>query len=364
MEAIDQTKSCEADAGASRFRSRAILLCLALTAAALALAEGVPGPAPAEDFGALEAIAARRALAGLPQAIELFRGGAYDEAGRVYARILAHLPGSDQEVAAAALLGLGEPETFRRLLAGLHSDLGLCHLRARRYEPAAASFERAAAIVSWSPAPRVSLGLVRMHQRRDSEARRAFEEAIALGAGGAKLWLDLGRVRLRSGDLPAARTALSEALGLAAAKADVQGWGTALEAERLLADADQQDGCLAAAEERLRRVLALAPGEPQARYRLAQLLLRAGRREEAREHLDRFAEASRTVASIQSLLASSPGRVEALQWVADTYRSLGLLHLAEVHYRQVLARDPADRGARQALLELAARANPPQRRGP
>jgi tetratricopeptide (TPR) repeat protein len=328
---------------------------LGLLSLALAALSPLPSPAP-HGFGAAEVPAARAALASLPGAVRLFRAGSYDEAARLFQGALSHLPGPGEAAAAAAFLGLGEPAAYRRLLSGLHNNLGTCHLRARRYDLAIASFERSVAAGPSEPGPRVGLGLALMHRRRYGAARRSFEEALALGAGGDKLQLDLGRTLLRAGDREAARRALSRAALLSRRSGDVQSWGTALEAERLLAEADQEEGLLTAAERRLRRILARAPGDPQARYRLSQVLLRGGRSEEAAEHLRRFQRDARTLASIQSALAASPGRVAALGWVADTYRALGLLHLADVHYRQLLARNPEDRRARWALHVIRARA--------
>lgn len=333
-----------------------------LAAPALVLLVGLGRPGLAhggrtpDHFGIEEAVTARVELERLPEAVRLFRAGSYDEAARIFSGILARLPELREAPAAAALLKLGQPEDYRRLLSGLHANLGACHLRARRYEPARKSLEAAVETDPRAAGPRASLGVVLLRQRRYSEARAQLSSAIALGASGEKVHLDLGEALLRQGESTAARSELLRAGRLARARADVQGWGTALEAERLLAEADLEEGRPADAEARLRRVLALAPGEPQARHRLAQILLRAGRRDEAREHLERFQRDAQTMASIQSALAASPGRVAALHWVAAAYLDLGVLHLAEVHYLQLLARDPADRAARRALAVLRARA--------
>lgn len=325
----------------------------ALVVALVAVA--VPAGAD-QGFGAGEAAAAKAELERLPEAVRLFRAGSYDEAAEIFSGILARLPELREAPAAAALLELGQPDDYRRLLSGIHANLGVCHLRARRYEPARASFAAAVVTDPRAAGPRAGLGVVLLRQQRYAEARGHLAAAIALGASGEKVHLDLGEALLRAGEPAEARRALVRAMGLARARGDVQGWGTALEAERLLAEVDLEEGRAADAEARLRRLLALAPGEPQARFRLAQLLLRAGRRDEAREHLDRFERDSRTMASIQSALAASPGRVAALHWVAGSYLELGLLHLAEVHYQQLLARDPADHAARRSLAFLRSRA--------
>lgn len=323
------------------------------------LAATSPTPTAAGDFDAAAAEEAGRQLERLPHAVGLFRAGRYDEASEAFAAILARLPEPVEAAAAAALLGLGGPDDYRRLLSGLHANLGVCHLRARRYEPARASLETAVDADPRAAGPRANLGVVLLRLNRHAEARRELAAALALGAEGDKLRLDLGEALLRLGEPAAARAELRRALALARARSGAQGWGTALEAERLLAEADLAEGRLAEAEARLVRVLDLASGEPQARHRLAQVLLRSGRREEARAHLERFERDSAAMASIQGALAASPGRVEALHWVADSYRALGLLHLAEVHYLQLLARDPADAQARRALAVVRARATTP-----
>lgn len=342
-----------------RYARLAVLSILAASGlAAPPLARGAAGDFDG-DFNAAAAEVAERELARLPTAVGLFRAGRYDEAAQAFTAILEHLPGPAEAAAAAALLRLGGPDDYRRLLSGLHANVGVCHLRARRYEPARASLETAIDADPRAAGPRANLGVVLLRLNRHDEARRQLAAALSLGAEGDKLRLDLGEALLRLGEPAAARAELRRSLALSRARDGAQGWGTALEAERLLAEADLAQGRLAEAETRLVRVLELAPGEPQARHRLAQVLLRSGRRKEARAHLERFERDAATMASIQGALAASPGRVEALHWVASSYRALGLLHLAEVHYLQLLARDPDDALARRALAIVRARAADP-----
>src|SRR5262249_41338154 len=116
--------------------------------------------------------------------------------------------------------------------------------------------------------------------------------------------------------------------------------------------ADVEDERPGDAERRLRRVLARAPGEVEARYQLARLLARAGRDDEANAEQRLFDRDSQSLAAVQSRLAASPGGVRAAAEVADGYRALGLLHLAEVHYLHLLARDPRDQRIRAAVEEL------------
>ncbi|MGH9464053.1 MAG: tetratricopeptide repeat protein, partial [Thermoanaerobaculia bacterium] len=54
-------------------------------------------------------------------------------------------------------------------------------------------------------------------------------------------------------------------------------------------------------------------------------------------------------------LGRRPEEVADLHWLADAYLRIGMDHLAEVHYRQLLARDPDDGAARRGLAELVLR---------
>jgi tetratricopeptide (TPR) repeat protein len=306
-------------------------------------------------FDAAGAAEARRRLAGLPAAGRLFRAGDYDGAAAAFARILEGLPDRSQAATAAALLRLPGPAEFLKLRSRLEDGVGLSHFRARRFSAALASLDRAVAADPTAPAPRVHRGLVLMHQKRYADARDAFEQGLERGATGEKLLLDLGRVLAKSGEGARARLVLGRCIESCRRRADVQSWGTLLEAEKLLAELAQDERRWTEAEERLRRVLARSAGDVQTRYRLGQLLARRGRAAEATRELDRFRRDSETLASIQSVLADSPGKVSALWWVADAYRRLGLLHLAEVHYRQILARDAADSKARLAIRDLEKR---------
>jgi tetratricopeptide (TPR) repeat protein len=299
---------------------------------------------------------AREALKSIPKAIQFFRSGDYDESARLFHDMIELLPGAHYASAAAALLGLRDAASYQQLLSRLYSNLGVCRLRARRYEEAVRNLEEAARLDSRAPRPKANLGVALIHLQRYPEAQKSLEEAHHLGAGGAKLYFDLGKAYVKGGLAAKARQALTESVRLSLAENTIQGRGTALEAEELLAEADQQEGLLAQAELHLRSILARASGQVSARYRLARLLARTNRATEAAEHEKRFAADSELMASIQTALASNPGRVAALHWVADSYRKLGILHLAEVHYLQLLARNPSDASVKRAIQELRTQA--------
>jgi len=81
-------------------------------------------------------------LKSLPQAILFFRSGDYDQSAQLFNGILESLPDERQAASAAALLHLGEAGNYRQLLSRLYSNLGVCRLRARRYEEAVRNLER------------------------------------------------------------------------------------------------------------------------------------------------------------------------------------------------------------------------------
>jgi tetratricopeptide (TPR) repeat protein len=324
-------------------------------AGALVSVAGQPA-AQAPGFDLRAARAAAQALAELPTAQALFQAGDYERAGQAFERALERLPAESHAATASALLNLGPPERFLELRARLLGNLGVCRLRARRYEEAVGLLRAARDAEPRRARHRANLGVTLLRLRRYDEARAQLERAVALGARDGKLLLDLAEAHLRAGELSRARAAAQGCLRLQAQASGVEGWGLRLEAEELLAEADWSEGHLAGAEARLRRVLAWAPGRASARQRLAQVLLRAGRTGEAARQRARFERDAALTGALQSALAARPGRVDALRFVAYAYEQLGLLHLAQAHYRQLLARAPRDQRLRVALRRLERRA--------
>ncbi len=321
-------------------------------------------PPPPEGFGIAEAERARRALADLPRAVEQFRAGRYGLAAEGFGAVLAALPPADHAAPAAALLALDGPAGFRRLRSSVETNLGLCHLRARRYEAAIAVLEQAVATDPGSPTAHSNLGVALLRTQRPDAARRSLEEAVRRGGAGVRLHLNLGEAALRAGDPGAARRALLETVRLARAAAGVDARGARLEAERLLAEAAAGEGDLEEAQRRLEAVLAESPGDPLPRYLLLRVLVRLGDRAGAERHAERFARDAATLSSVQAALAEDPDEAAGLHWVADSYLALGLDHLADVHYRQLLARDPDDAAARRGLVAVHSRLPTTQNTGP
>lgn len=299
------------------------------------------------------------ALRRAPEADALFRSGRYDAAEALYMDILEHLPDPRHGATLGTLMGLDGSSTYRRIVAGVYSNLGLSRLRKRAYEAAVATFREALGVDPSTEVAGYNLGIALLHLKRFEEAVRELERARASRRDDSRLYLHLGEAYLGTGDDAGARWALSRAVWLAAHRpTDVQSWGTRLEAETQLATAYERIGRLAEAERHLLAVLGRAPGDAQARYRLMLLLARAGRVEEAETEARLFRESASIVADIQAVLARDPGEVAALAWIADTYRRLGLLHLAEVHYEQLLVRTPGDATVRAALNDLRRRLRP------
>ena len=303
--------------------------------------------------------AACAALSRISSANLLFRQGRYTRARRAFGQIITQLPEAKNAATAASLLQLASSRDYLALLSSLHNNVGLCNLRARRYQLAQESFEQALAIDRRAISARSNLGLALLHQKRFRRAIREFEGIRGQKRNDAKLHLDLGKSYVGDGEFAKARWALAQAMRLASRQGDIQSWGNLLEAEMALADAYLGDQNLQQAEFHLRQVLDRASGQVQARYQLCQILVRQGRTTEANEHRILFQGHSRLLASIQGLLGKDPGNVEAMLWIADAYRRMGLLHLADIHYRQLIARDPQNRIAQMAIQRLAQRMSPP-----
>lgn len=327
-----------------------------LAVLALVAAGGACAPPPPEPFGLAEARRAGEALERLPAGVAAFRAGDYDRAAAVFAGVRETLPDPSRAATAAVLLHLdGGAPAYRRLLSSLENNLGMAHSRARRFAAAEEALERAVRADPGSWRALVNLGLARTHRRRFPAAVESFRTARRAGCDTVELHLELGKAARRAGWADEARDSLEAARVRAGREGTVEAWGDAIQAEYELAMLDVDAGRLASAVARLEALLERSPGMAEARYELARTLARAGRHDAAAAHRRRFDEDSEAVARVQAILAADPGRVDALHTVAATYDRLGLLHLSAVHYRQLLARDPGDEVAADALRALQAR---------
>lgn len=200
-----------------------------------------------------------------------------------------------------------------------------------RWSDAAAEFERAIALDPPEPQGSTAdydLGIARAHTGDYTAAVTAFDAAIARDSGFLAARANLVTVYLLSGDVPAARTA-AEAFVAAApdsARALYAHGVAALrdgDAKTALADfstlskddpqyavahydiaiAEQQLGALADAERELRSAIALSPAYARARIALGAVLLREGKRDEARVAFDTAAQTSQD-ATLRNLATS------------------------------------------------------------
>lgn len=314
------------------------------------------GGAPQVGLQAADAASAREALARLPAAHQAFRQGYYGEAEHRYLEIRERLPDAEHAATTAALLGLPDPASYRRILSGVETNLGLSRLRARRYRQALPPLQSATVTDPSSAVAWANLGVALLHAQRFCESLDALERAWALGRDDPRDHLHRGRAALHCGDRPRARQALERAQRLADAERTLAAHGTVLEAELLLAETDAAEGDLETARRRLEALLEETPGDPKPRYRLLRVLARLGAEQDTDEelaiHRARFERSAEQMAAVQSALAERPEAVQGLHWVAETYAHLGLDHLAEAHYLQLLARAPDDLEARRALRLL------------
>jgi tetratricopeptide (TPR) repeat protein len=331
----------------------AIRRALAGAAAALLTASLLVGCRPAATVAPADA---EPALQRIEDGHALVRSGRYGAAAEVYATVLEALPPAERAATAAVALGADGPRSYRRLLASLHANLGLCDLRRRQFEDAAARYEEALSIDPGSLAAQRGLGLTLLHLRRYPEAARQLEHVVADPRATAKDHLDLGRGARHTEHRERARWALRRALHLARRQTGVETWGVALEARRELAAMALEDGRAEAARRWLDDLLADAPGDAEARFLLTRALTVLGHPREAELQRRRFEDVAATHAAIQVRLLSPPVADADRRWVAERYAGLGLLHLAHTHFLKLQARAPDDASLDLALREIHLRA--------
>ncbi|MCB9594735.1 MAG: fused MFS/spermidine synthase [Sandaracinaceae bacterium] len=177
----------------------------------------------------------------------------------------------------------------------------------------------------------VNLGLLRASGGDLEGAAEAYEAAIRLDPERAIAHLDLGLVELAAGAVDGAVIELERAVALDPALAPAHaGLGRALL---------HREGEGARAEEELRAALALDPRDRDARANLGELLARGRRWDLAAETL---AEGARYHPFDRDLLFD----------LANAQRGAGDAAAARGTLRRVIAIDPGDEGARDALAQL------------
>jgi tetratricopeptide (TPR) repeat protein len=175
-----------------------------------------------------------------------------------------------------------------------HYDLGLALARTNDYDGAATAFEAAIASDPGFLAARANLVTVCLLAGKEAAARTAADAFASAAPDSARALYARGIAALRSGD---ATTALA-AFGTLS-KDDPQ----YAVAHYDIALAEQQLGALADAERELRAAIALSPAYARARIALGAVLLREGKKDEARLAFDAAAQASQD-ATLRNLATS------------------------------------------------------------
>jgi Tfp pilus assembly protein PilF len=179
---------------------------------------------------------------------------------------------------AAGLLGcaaVGKDARLRSLQARSSYELGFSHLREGNAALGLASLQEAVALDPDSALYRNALGLLYLDLRRIPEALESLREAVRLDTQFAEAHHNLGVALAESGRWGDAVHAYRRALA-------IPGYATPLAAYHNLGWAYYNLDRLAEAEEALKTALRLDPEFASAHYHLGLVLLKAGRRDEAR----------------------------------------------------------------------------------
>jgi tetratricopeptide (TPR) repeat protein len=251
-------------------------------------------------------------------------------------------------------------------------DLGLVRQRQGDLEGAEDRFRAALARDPAHASARRALGLVLRQTGRLEAAEVEFAHVVERQAQDAQAHSLLGAVKLRRGDVQGALVALGQAVrldprlieahvalaqALARAGRGQESQAAAAEARRLreeeaaqgramvlmdAAAAHRQAGRAEAAVSSLREAVAAGPTLPEAHYRLALALRKAG------------ASAAELQAALLRVLELAPEHAPARYEVARTLAAQGETDSALLQLRQALARQPSLTDARRELARLAA----------
>lgn len=246
-----------------RSLAAAIILFAAGAAAAGAQMYGSATPAPrTTDVRALRAMAqAREIHERFAIGLDAERGARWTAAVAEFERIISLRP--------------PEPQ-----FSTAHYDVGIAYAHLQRFDDAAQSFRSAIAGDPQFLAAMANLISVDLARGDIREARSVADRFVALAPDSARALYSRGIVALRQGDGGAARASFGQLL-----QSDPQ---YAI-AHYDFALAQAHDGQYAEAERELRIALDLAPGYGRARFALGTVLLREGKRSEARAAFDTVA---------------------------------------------------------------------------
>jgi tetratricopeptide (TPR) repeat protein len=253
---------------------------LAFSTSTAALAQSYPSSAPAPRTTSLPAL---RALAARREVDERFRFGLDDLAKSQWPQAAAEFE---------RILTLAPPEPQG---STARYDLAIAQANLQRYAAAARSLRAALALDPGFLAAMANLVSVDLARGDLSEARAVADRFVATAPQSARALYSRGIVALRSGDAATARGDFGKLLHSNPAYA-VAHYDLALAEERL--------GHYGAAESELRAALALAPAYARAEFALGAVLLRQGRRPEARAAFDRAARDASGDPALQNIAAA------------------------------------------------------------
>jgi tetratricopeptide (TPR) repeat protein len=247
----------------ARTLAAALVFFAASAAVGAAQSYGTATPPPrTTDVHALRALAqAREVHERFTFGLAAERGGRWAAAAAEFERIIALRP--------------PEPQ-----FSTAYYDAGIAYARLQRQDDAARAFRAAIAGDPQFLAAMANLIAVDLARGDLREARSIADRFVALAPDSARALYSRGIVALRQGDAAAARQSFGQLL-----QADPQ---YAL-AHYNLALAQAHDGQYAGAEHELRIALDLAPAYGRARFALGTVLLREGKRTEARAAFDAVA---------------------------------------------------------------------------
>ncbi len=267
--------------------------------------------------------------------------GKIDEAYGLLDRFVRKFPhhAGSRQVLGSLLLRRGEPdaaidvlEPARKLAPGdaaVHALLGRAHMLAGRHAEATRLYARAAELAPDKTAIRTQLALGRLAAGQTGEARRDLEAVIAADPTATSAAFLLAQVQIRAGDYTAA---------LATARNLVVRDGASPLAHNLVGSAQLGLNNLADARAGFEAAVAADPDYLLARYNLARLDLKTGRKDAA-------------VARYRAILDQHPREVDALSELALAMASVGDTEEAENLLKKATAIDADNLRPRLLLLD-------------
>ena len=270
-----------------RGRQAALALSFLIAAGAAARAQEYPSAAPAPQTTSMPAL---HAIARAREVHERFVRGVAAEQRSDWA---AAAPEFERIV----VLHPSEPQ-----FSTAHYDLGIAYANLRRLDDAAREFQAALDGDSGFLAAMANLIAVDLARGNVSQARKIANRFVSAAPDSARALYSRGIVALRSGDFPAARSDFSQLL-----RNDPQ---YALAHYNLgIAQARLSD--YASAEREFSVALDLAPSYARARFALGTVLLREGKRTQARDAFERVVRDANGDPALQNLALAMRDAIHA-----------------------------------------------------